>query len=170
MITDLNRIDEILNGSESGFFNCDCMELMKMLPDKSIQLLHADPPYGINADSYRNGEGMKDHAKNSTSRRVEKERSGRLRGCGQLKGRILNSLNCSWDFEPPNPDYFMEAFRVSQNQIIWGGELLLICVTPYTGRDGHIQSRSAADQGDHSVGQNAAVGELFTIRTGMDIL
>jgi site-specific DNA-methyltransferase (adenine-specific) len=28
----------------------DCLEVMKEMPDKSIDLLLTDPPYGINAD------------------------------------------------------------------------------------------------------------------------
>lgn len=28
--------------------NCDCLEFMKTLPDKCIDLVLTDPPYGIN--------------------------------------------------------------------------------------------------------------------------
>ena len=122
MITDLSRLDECLYGNESGFFHCDCMELMKLIPDKSIGLLLTDPPYGINAESYGGGAGMKDHAQSSTVRKVEKERKGRLnQGSGTLKNRVLNTNNCAWDFEPPTPDVFKELFRVGTNQVIWGG-------------------------------------------------
>lgn len=31
----------------NGFHNCDCMDLMKELPDKYIDLAIVDPPYGI---------------------------------------------------------------------------------------------------------------------------
>jgi site-specific DNA-methyltransferase (adenine-specific) len=30
-------------------------------------------------------------------------------------------MNSDWDFEPPKKEYFDELFRVSRNQIIWGG-------------------------------------------------
>lgn len=34
----------------SEVYNIDCMEYMRTLPDKTIQLAIADPPYGIGAD------------------------------------------------------------------------------------------------------------------------
>jgi len=30
-------------------------------------------------------------------------------------------MSCEWDFFPPDKEYFDELFRVSKNQIIWGG-------------------------------------------------
>lgn len=38
---------------------------------------------------------------------------------GRLKK--YNSKNKNWDNNPPNKPYFEELFRVSKNQIIWGG-------------------------------------------------
>lgn len=38
-----------------------------------------------------------------------------------MKNRILNQSNCEWDEAIPGDDYFRELFRVSKNQIIWGG-------------------------------------------------
>lgn len=43
------------------------------------------------------------------------EKSGRL--------RKYNTENV-WDNEAPTNNYFKELFRVSKNQVIWGGELL----------------------------------------------
>lgn len=42
-------------------------------------------------------------------------------GSGKLKNRILNKSLIDWDSETPSNDYFQELFRVSKNQIIWGG-------------------------------------------------
>lgn len=42
-------------------------------------------------------------------------------GSGKLKNRVLNQSDCSWDYSPPTQEYFDELFRVSKNQIIWGG-------------------------------------------------
>ena len=92
----------------------DCMEGMKQYPDKYFDLAVVDPPYGINADKFKNGAGSKDHPKGSTAGRLN-------RGSGKLKDRIPNNSNCSWDFAPPGNDYFAELFRVSKNQVIWGG-------------------------------------------------
>lgn len=103
-----------------GFYNMDCMEGMKRFPDKFFDLAIVDPPYGINADLFNNGNGYKDHSQNdSTSERVRK---GRLnQGAGKLKNRVLNQSDCSWDREPPSKEYFEELQRVSKHQIIWGG-------------------------------------------------
>lgn len=38
---------------------------------------------------------------------------------GRLKK--YNTTNADWDNEPPSDDYFKELFRVSKNQVIWGG-------------------------------------------------
>lgn len=38
---------------------------------------------------------------------------------GRLKK--YNSQNVAWDSEPPTREYFEQLFRVSKNQIIWGG-------------------------------------------------
>ena len=71
--------------------NIDCMELMANLKDKEIDLAIVDPPYGIGAG-----------------------KSARLVTDKGLKAK-------SWDDKPINPKYFSELFRVSKNQIIWGG-------------------------------------------------
>lgn len=73
----------------------DCEEYMKDLPDKAFGLAIVDPPYGM--------------PKNATH------------GKGKLKGRILNNGKVEkWDKAPPK-EFFDELFRVSENQIIWGG-------------------------------------------------
>jgi site-specific DNA-methyltransferase (adenine-specific) len=78
--------------------NEDNMLLMARYPDNYFDLAIVDPPYGINADenAYKNGvnckaNGFKEHKKGS------------------------------WDNAIPNEKYFNELFRVSKNQIIWGG-------------------------------------------------
>jgi site-specific DNA-methyltransferase (adenine-specific) len=80
---------------KSQVYLMDCMEFMKGLPDKHFSLAIVDPPYGM--------------PKDSTHRR------------GKLKNRILNNGKVEeWDIAPKQ-DYFDEIFRVSKNQIIWGG-------------------------------------------------
>lgn len=76
----------------SGFFNRDCMEGMKQIPDKYFDLAIVDPPYGI--DVNKMNMGSRENVKPS---------------------------NKEWDKEVPNKEYFKELFRVSKNQIIWGG-------------------------------------------------
>lgn len=105
------------------FYNMDCMEGLKEFSDKYFELAIVDPPYGINAtkmtmgsNKTRKGDG---YPGISTAERLRK---GRLNtGAGKLKNRALNTMSCDWDFAPPSKEYFTELFRVSKNQIIWGG-------------------------------------------------
>ena len=99
--------------AESIVYNMDCIEYMKTVPDKFFDLLIADPPYGIGADKFTNGHD------DSSARQVRKNRLNS--GGGALKNRVLNKSDCSWDSAPPSKEYFDEMFRVSKNQIIWGG-------------------------------------------------
>ena len=76
--------------------HCDCMELMKQTPDKYYSLALVDPPYGdFNGTIERTG------------------------GTWSKKYQIDNSIK-KWDFAP-SEEYFKELFRVSKEQIIWGG-------------------------------------------------
>ena len=99
--------------------NEDNMEMMARYPDKHFDLAIVDPPYGINAPNMVMGTCRKGNAQLSTAQRIKK---GRLNsGGGTLKNRSLNTMSCNWDFEPPTEEYFKELFRVSKDQIIWGG-------------------------------------------------
>ena len=78
-----------------SLFHADCMEIMKQYPDKYFDLAIVDPPYGMPKDST--------HSR------------------GKLKNRMLNNGSVEkWDIAPKS-EYFNELFRVSKNQIIWGG-------------------------------------------------
>lgn len=91
-------------------YNIDCMELLKNTPDKFYQLAIVDPPYGIGAP------------KQAATPAQRKKGANRLnQGAGKLKNRVLNQSNCNWDDSIPSQKYFDELFRVSKNQIIWGG-------------------------------------------------
>jgi len=71
--------------------NIDCIEYMKQFPDKHFELAIVDPPYGI-------GAGAKTYGKRKIKHDIK-----------------------DWDKSIPNELYFTELFRVSNNQIIWGG-------------------------------------------------
>ena len=77
----------------------DCMELMAKYPDKYFDLAVVDPPYGINAD-----------IKNSTNKKQSKKSASNSKNYGDQK----------WDADIPTKEYFIELFRVSKEQIIWG--------------------------------------------------
>ena len=72
------------------YYNEDCMVGMARYPDKYFDLAIIDPPYGIGAGKEKPHNGWKDYG---------------------IK---------EWDNESPKNDYFLELFRVSKNQIIWG--------------------------------------------------
>lgn len=83
-----------------NFYNVDCLEFMKTKPDNYYDLAIVDPPYGIDAASMNMGAG---------------------KGKKQSKLKNRKWKNKEWDKEIPNDEYFKELFRVSKNQIIWGG-------------------------------------------------
>jgi site-specific DNA-methyltransferase (adenine-specific) len=78
----------------SEVFNEDCIQVMKRYPDKFFDLAVVDPPYGI-------GHSLL---------------SGEKRGSKFVR----TERHVDWDILP-NEEYFKELFRVSKNQIIWGG-------------------------------------------------
>ena len=98
--------------TNSIVYNIDCMEYMKTVPDKMFDLAIVDPPYGILAPKSETGNS-------STAAKMRQVR--RDKGAGKLKNRALNKMGCDWDYAPPTKEYFDELFRVSKNQIIWGG-------------------------------------------------
>lgn len=74
--------------------NMDCMELMAQYPDKYFELAIVDPPFGI-------GHSM-------------------LSGASRGSKFDRYKDNVDWDVAPKE-EYWKELFRVSKNQIIWGG-------------------------------------------------
>ena len=81
--------------------NEDNMELMARYEDNHFDLAIVDPPYQIADNPSRHGGS----------------------GSGKMKNRFLNKNAKKfkkWDIKP-SKEYFDELFRVSKNQIIWGG-------------------------------------------------
>jgi site-specific DNA-methyltransferase (adenine-specific) len=79
----------------------DCVTALKRFKDNHFDLAVVDPPYGINI-AY------------DPSRRILTNRKTR-------KGLYSSLAKEQWD-DRPNKEYFEELFRVSKNQIIWGGQ------------------------------------------------
>ncbi len=71
---------------------CDCLAYMRGMPDKAFELAIVDPPFGL-GDKLTTGGTW-----------ATKYKTG----------------DADWD-KVPDEDYFKELFRVSENQIIWGG-------------------------------------------------
>lgn len=78
-------------------YNMDCMEGMKLIPDKYFDLAIVDPPYfnGPNKRKY--------YGRNINRLPVRK--------------KFYESIE-SWDI--PDEEYFKELKRISKNQIVWG--------------------------------------------------
>jgi site-specific DNA-methyltransferase (adenine-specific) len=85
--------------------------------DKQFELCIVDPPYGIGQPKQSDLKGY--NGRPSLAVRLQKNRLNQ--GAGKLKDRILNNSNCEWDNNIPDDNYFEELFRITQNQIIWGG-------------------------------------------------
>lgn len=81
--------------------NEDCMVMMARYPDKFFDLAIVDPEFGI-------GIG------NSPRLVTDKGKEAK-----------------AWDDKPIDPKYFDELFRVSKNQIIWGGNYYDLGITKH---------------------------------------
>ena len=80
---------------ENKIINADCMDILKQLPDKCIDLVLTDPPYGKQYARGKNGWGVCDNRP--------------------------DIKDVSWDNQTPSQELFDEIIRVSKNQIIFGG-------------------------------------------------
>ena len=81
--------------------NIDCMQYMASQPDNAFDLAIVDPPYGI--DVHKQSRVIGGHA---------------TKKWPNPKPTLYKKFD---DSLPPDADYFHELFRVSKNQIIWGG-------------------------------------------------
>jgi len=75
------------------------------LPDGCFDLAVVDPPYGINGG-------------------VDNRNAIETKGGNNLR-RLARKGGMEWDRETPPKEYFTELFRVSKNQIIWGGNYFI---------------------------------------------
>lgn len=99
-----------------GFYNMDCMEGMKEFPDNYFDLAIVDPPYG---SGFTEGGGCKGWF---TKYHQSKEHAPyqRFGNKDSVFEKYKRNGAVNWDIAP-DQNYFEELFRVSKNQIIWGG-------------------------------------------------
>lgn len=81
------------------------MQLMARYPDKYFDLALVDPPYGIGAGGA--------NFKNGTS-----------------KNKTIDFRDEDWDKKIPPAEYWKELFRVSENQVVWGGNYMTEYLPP----------------------------------------
>lgn len=109
--------------------NGDCMEYMKSCEDNAFDLAIVDPPYGIDVTKMNMG--------------------GR--------STVKPDKNKSWDAAVPDKKYFDELFRVSKNQIIWGGNYFDLQPSQYF---------AIWDKGETMYGRDFAECEFAWIKKG----
>lgn len=85
-------------------YNADCREILPQLPDKSVDLVLTDPPYGIGKDGQKQSTG----------------------GHGGRKGYDF----MGWDGCRPDKDIFDLIRAKSNEQIIWGGNYFADLLPP----------------------------------------
>lgn len=98
-------------------YNMDCMVAMKEFPDKFFDLAVVDPPYGggAKADASETFNGaVQGRFGGRFEKYIEADRTG-----GTWAAKFGKHIN-NWDIAPPQ-EYFDELFRISKDQIIWGG-------------------------------------------------
>lgn len=82
-----------------SLYHADCMDIMRQFPDKHFDLAIVDPPYGI--------DWMK---------QVQNPNKDKNWKVYEFK---------EWDKSAPKKEYFEQLFRVSINQIVWGGNYMV---------------------------------------------
>jgi len=80
--------------------NEDNMQLMARYEDNYFDLAIVDPPYGLDLANMNMG-------------------VGKSKKSSKIQNRKWKAKD--WDKQTPTPEYFKELFRISKNQIIWGG-------------------------------------------------
>lgn len=94
--------DDVLGNIK--LYNADCMDIMKTFTDKQFDLAIIDAPYGININT-------------NMGRRKGDKKSNYHKFAGE-------------DQSIPSKDYFDELFRVSKNQVVWGGNYMTEYLKP----------------------------------------
>lgn len=120
-------IFEIFTMSQINLINDDCMNVMKEYADNHFDLAIVDPPYGID----RNGMNM--------------------------GNSVFNKDDKKWDLSVPTKEYFDQLFRVSKNQIIWGGNYFELPPSQYF---------AIWDKGNTMYGRDFAECEYAWIKKG----
>ena len=80
----------------------DCVKALKRFNDKHFDLAIVDPPYGIGAGKKSFQSGTR---------------------------KSYNHTDKDWDASTPTDEYWNELFRVSKNQIVWGGNYFELPLT-----------------------------------------
>jgi len=117
--------------SKINLYLGDCMEAMKGMEDNQYDLAIVDPPYGI-------GEGNK---KNLT-------RHSNAFGKANNWAKSKDYGGAEFDYSIPDKSYFDQIFRITKNQIIWGGNYMVNYLKPSMGWVVWDKDNGDCDQSD----------------------
>jgi DNA modification methylase len=84
-------------------YHGDCLPFLRSLGDKSVDLIAADPQYGIGADKVRAHSSIRDNP---------------------------DWENFGWDTQRPSKEYFDECLRVAKYCAFWGGNYFADLLPP----------------------------------------
>lgn len=129
----------------NSYYNMNCMEGMKLIPDKYFDLAIVDPPWG-----------RKEHGGKDRSRYVKQD-NGKLTLVPS--GKYAKK---DWDNEPVGKEYFEELFRVSKHQIIWGENYFNEVFGP--GRIIWDKCNDGTDQSDCEIAYNSLTDRVDFFR------
>jgi site-specific DNA-methyltransferase (adenine-specific) len=88
----------------------DCLDVLRGMPDASVDAVVTDPPYGIKADRRQRARGGKQH--------------GRAMAASRDYGAT------SWDDARPSADVFREMLRVGRDAVVFGGNYFADLLPP----------------------------------------
>jgi site-specific DNA-methyltransferase (adenine-specific) len=94
--------------ADNSFITADCLDVLRDMPDKAVDLCLTDPPYGIGEDGGKNRTRLKHR-------------------------RHIYHPKLYWDANRPSKTYFDNINRISLNQIIWGGNYFVDYLKPSMG-------------------------------------
>jgi DNA modification methylase len=101
-------------------YNADCLDIMRDMPDKCVDLVITDPPYGIGEAAGKNTSRSKPFGSNSFGERNTLRTIIPATDYGDLE----------WDNQPAGKEHLKEVFRISKNQIIFGGNYFELPPSP----------------------------------------
>ena len=101
-------------------YNMDCMDGMRQFPDKFFDLAVVDPPYGGGGQEFKRSDKSRFGGRFDRYKHEEDRGGQRIGRTGGTWASKYAKKIISWDYAP-GEEYFKELFRVSKEQIIWGG-------------------------------------------------
>jgi site-specific DNA-methyltransferase (adenine-specific) len=116
----------------------DCTKALKRFDDNYFDVAIVDPPYGIDVANMNMG-------------------AGKGKRCSKLQNRKWKPKD--WDSGIPDEEYFEQLFRVSKNQIVWGGNYFIDYLPP-------SQYFAIWDKGEGLYGRSFAECEFAWVRSG----